>query len=65
MKLNLGQWLWLVAWVLYVASLLLGVADVVNLPTVYILLGAPLLVFSGWWLMPSMEEMRKAQRKRS
>lgn len=65
MKLSSVQWLWLVAVALYAASLLLDVANVLNVPVIYMLLGSTLLLISGWLVMPSMKEMRKAQRRRS
>ena len=65
MKLTILQWLWVSAGALFAASVLLDVAGIVNVRPTYMLLCSTLLLISGWWLMPSMKEIRKAQRRRS
>ncbi len=65
MKLNTAQWLWMSAAALFMASVLLDLANVVNVPPIYWLLGSTSLTVIGWWVMPSMKELKKAQRRRS
>jgi hypothetical protein len=64
MKLNAVQWLWLIAAAFYIASLLLDLANVLNVPPIYMLLGSTLLLISAWWVGPSMKEIQKAHRRR-
>lgn len=65
MRLNWIQWFWMSAAVLFVASLLLDIANIWNVSPTYMLLGSTLLLVSNWWLMPSMKKIEKAQRRRS
>lgn len=65
MRLNTAQWLWMSAVALVMASVLLDLANVVNLPPIYWLLSCGSLTVIGWWVMPSMKELTKAQRRRS
>jgi hypothetical protein len=69
MTLTPVGWLWFIAVALYIASLLLDVLDVLNLPSIYMLTGSMLLLVSGWWVGPSMKELSKEisrrQRRRS
>lgn len=65
MKLNVIQWLWMSAVSLFAASLLLDLANIINVPPIYMLLVSTALLVSGWWVMPSMKEIAKAQRRRS
>ena len=58
------QWVWLTAGALFTACLLLDVVNVMNVQEIYMLLGSTLLLVSGWWIMPSMKEIEKAQRRR-
>jgi hypothetical protein len=64
MKLNLLQWLWVGAAVLFVFGLLLDVANVWNMSPTYMLLGSSLLVVTDWLVMPSLKELGRAQRRR-
>ncbi|HEX8513633.1 MAG TPA: hypothetical protein VF688_11080 [Allosphingosinicella sp.] len=64
MKLNRIQWLWMIAAAALMLSLILDLADVLDVPTFYILVGNMLLLVSGWWVIPSMREIDKAQRRR-
>ena len=64
MKLNLLQWLWVGAAVLFVLGLLLDVANVWNMSPIYMLLGGSLLVVTDWLVMPSLKELEQAQRRR-
>ncbi len=57
MKLSAVQWLWMGAVMLLAASRLLDVANVVEVPPIYMLLGSTLLLISGWLVMPSMKEI--------
>lgn len=65
MKLNPIQGLWLVAVALYAGSLLLDVANVLSLPSSYILVGNTFLLLSGWWVMPSRKAMQEVRWRRS
>jgi hypothetical protein len=65
MKLNAIQWAWMGAAALFVASLLLDVINIVNVPPVYMLLCSTSLLVAGWWVGPSLIELEKAQRRRS
>ena len=47
MKLNAMQWIWMAAVALFVASLLLDLAGVVNVPPIYMLLCSTSLVVAG------------------
>ncbi len=64
MKVRAIQWLWLIAVVLFAVSLLLDLANILNVPPIYMLLCSTLLIVSGWWLMPSVKEMSEAHRRR-
>ncbi|WP_324808801.1 hypothetical protein SH584_04230 [Sphingomonas sp. LY29] len=64
MKLNVVQWLWVSAAVLFVLALLLDVANVWNVPPIYMLLGASLLVVTEWTVMPSLKELGNTRRRR-
>ena len=63
MKLNVVQWLWVSAAVLFVTGLLLDVADVWNMPPIYMMMGGALLVLTDWMVMPSLKEMDGARRR--
>jgi hypothetical protein len=63
MKLNAIQWLWMGVTALFVMSLLLDVAGILNVPPVYILCST-LLVVIGWWVGPSIKELEQARRRR-
>ena len=65
MRLNLAQWLWMSAAAMLAASMLLDLANVVEIPPIYWLLGSTSLLVIDWWVMPSMKELKKAQRRRS
>lgn len=65
MKLSAVQSLWMCAGILFAASLLLDIADLIILPPIYMLLVSTFLLINGWWIMPSTREIRKAQRRRS
>jgi hypothetical protein len=47
MKLNMVQWLWMIAAAVVMASALLDLADVVNVPPIYWLLGTTSLTVSA------------------
>jgi hypothetical protein len=65
MKLSVIQWVWMGAAACFVGSLLLDVADLVNVPPIYMLLCSTSLVVAGWWVGPSVKELGKAQQRRS
>jgi membrane protein implicated in regulation of membrane protease activity len=65
MKLNALQWAWMSAAAIFVASLLLDLANIVNVPPIYMLLCSTLLVVVGWRVMPSIKELEQPQRRRS
>lgn len=64
MKLNTAQWLWMSAAALLMASVFLDIANVVNVPPIYWLLGSTSLLITDWWVMPSMKELARAERRR-
>jgi hypothetical protein len=63
-KLTAIQWLWMSAVACFAASLVLDLADILDVPPIYMLLGSTLLLVSGWWVMPSITEIGKARRRR-
>jgi hypothetical protein len=65
MKLNAIQWLWMGGVAILAASLLLDLANVVNVAPLYMLLGSAFLLASGWWVMPSIKELEQPRRRRS
>ena len=65
MKLNTAQWLWVTAAALLMASVLLDLADILNIPPIYWLLGGTTLLVIDWWLMNPLKEIKEAQRRRS
>ena len=63
MKLNAVQWLWMTGAVLFFAAVMLDIANVMDVPPIYLLLGSTSLTAIGWWVMPSIKEIKRAQRK--
>lgn len=63
MKLSMIQWLWMMAVVVFFATVMLDLANVMNVPPIYWLLASTSLMVIGWWVGPSMQELKKAQRR--
>ena len=65
MKLSVPQWLWLLAVAALFGIVMVDIIGLVQVPPIYWMLGFGLLVPIGWWVMPSMKELNKAQRRHS
>lgn len=64
MKLSATQWVWLLAVVALFTLVTVDVAGLAEIPPIYWMLGFGLMAPIGWWVMPSMKEMKKARRTR-
>lgn len=64
MKLSMTQWVWMVAAAALFALVMADIAGLAEIPPIYLMLGFGLLAPIGWWVMPSMKELKKAQRSR-
>ena len=63
MKLNPLQWLWFAAAAACLAVVLLDVTDVIDVPTVVLLVAPAVLVLVGRKIGPSMAEITRANRR--
>lgn len=65
MKLNTLQWLWILAGVVLLGSVMADIVGIMDILPIYWLLGFGVLNVIGWWQMPSLQELKKTQRRQS
>lgn len=65
MKLNTLQWLWILAGVMLSGTVIADIAGIMEVPPIHWMLGFGVLNVIGWWLMPSLQELKKAHRRQS
>ena len=64
MKLSATQWVWMLAVAALFALVMVDIAGLAEIPPIYWMLGFGLMALIGWWVMPSMKELKKAHRSR-
>lgn len=64
MKLSVIQWAWMLAIAALFALMMADIAGLAEMPQIFWMLGFGLLAPIGWLVMPSMKELKKAQRSR-
>ena len=63
MRLNLLQLAWLLAIVALFTFILLDLADVLEVPSLYLLTASGLLLLIGWRVAPSLRQLEQIGRK--
>ena len=59
MKLDIAQWIWMLAAVGFITIVLLVVVKVIQIPAVFLLAAGLLIMFFGRYLRPSMDKFKK------
>ena len=63
MRLNVLQLAWLLAILAFFTIIFLDIADVVEVPSLYILAASGLVLLMGWRVMPSLKQLEEMQRR--
>ena len=64
MTLNKPQWLWLIAVIALIATIIADIAGIMQVPPIYWLIGSVGLMVIGWRVMP-MSDVEAAWRKQN